>query len=238
MFRQTVEGCGMKAVHLARVCCGCPVAVIALCTVISMSTGQVDACNPFWSGCTSISRAARQEHSIHLFRLVMLPLTSVLAVFWWVVGEWLQRHQVPRRTVKLIRGFGWVGAVFLSLYVVFLGTEGQVYGLLRRFGTTTFFGCTGIAQLWLTARLHRHRLGDAWCRKAMLVTGTLMFAIGISYVPAAELLDHTPLENRLEWWFALLMQLQFGWVAWMWGREDLRLGLHPEEVVKTPPPGV
>ncbi|MEX2606332.1 MAG: hypothetical protein WD708_03220 [Kiritimatiellia bacterium] len=211
-----------------------PCAVIALCYAISTHLQQVPVCFPFFSGCTSISAAARQDPSIHLFRMILLPMTTVLAGFWIVCRAWMLQWGLHRGHSNAAGILGVVGAVFLVLYVVFLGTDGQIYRLLRRFGTTLYFGCTGIAQLILAVRLtvERHRLPGYFGSTvipALLCISILMLIMGIVYIPAANLFKAHNVENIIEWNFAFLMHVNYALVWILWRRQGLRLRLETNE---------
>ena len=55
--------------------------------------------------------------------------------------------------VATLAGLGVTGALFMVLYVVFLGTDGTAYEFMRRYGVTVYFSFTALAQLLLAARL-------------------------------------------------------------------------------------
>ena len=222
----------MRLSPFAYACFVLPCGVIALCFLLSTHRGQIPVCFPFFSGCTSISAAARQDPAIHFFRMVMLPMTTVFAGFWVVCRVWLLRLGIGRGHANAIGVLGVIGALFLVLYVVYLGTDGRVYGLLRRFGTTTYFGCTGIAQLMLAVRLTqaRDRLPasfGSWLLPIFLCITVSMLVMGIVYIPAADYFQAHNVENIIEWNFAFLMHINFALVWIFWRRQDLRLNLEP-----------
>src|SRR3546814_3592088 len=100
----------------------------------SLRADLIPACNPYWDGCVSISRAARHGLGNHLFRLAMLPCAAVQVLCWLAAAHWLRRD-----TGNPVRWLPWLGLVagaFLGLYVAFLGTGGGIYGVLRAYGVT------------------------------------------------------------------------------------------------------
>lgn len=222
----------MRISPIAYACFLLPCGVIAVCYLVSTHLQQVAVCFPFFSGCASISAAARQDPAIHIFRMVMLPMTTVFAGFWVLCRVWLLHWQMPRLQANAVGVLGVVGAVFLVLYVVFLGTEGRIYDLLRRFGTTVYFGCTGIAQLIVAVRLNaeRKRLPDFFGTKILplfLLMTVSMLIMGIVYIPAANLFRAHNVENIIEWNFAFLMHINFALVWILWRRQGLRLSFEP-----------
>lgn len=224
----------MRLSPLAAACFVFPCGVIALCFLVTTQTHpDFPVCFPFVSGCTSISAMARQEPSIHLFRLVMLPVSLLMAIYWRITGGWL--HRLEDRPARGLYILGIVSAAFLALYATFLGTDGVVYALLRRFGTTTYFGGTGVACLLLTARIwpwRVHRSADfpPAVVHLLLADCILMLVIGIAYIPVAELLDASWLENVFEWNFAFLLHIHFGLIAILWRRQSLRAALSSKQV--------
>jgi len=219
----------MRCDRLAFVCFLLPCTVIAACFLISTRLEQIPVCFPFFSGCTSISAAARQDPSIHFFRMIMLPLTPVLAGFWLITRIWLRRLDPEMKSVNSLTVLGVTGAVFLVLYVVFLGTDGRFYGWLRRFGTTIYFGGTGLAQLFLAARLHEFNARTALFPKRIVALFlwicVSMLIMGIVYIPAAHAFRDANTENIIEWNFAFLLHINFALVSLLWTRQKLTLHL-------------
>lgn len=219
----------MRCDRLAFVCFLVPCSVIAACFLVSTSLEQIPVCFPFFTGCTSISAAARQDPSIHLFRMTMLPLTPILAGFWIMTRVWLFRLDPNIKSVNTLTILGVTGAVFLVLYVVFLGTDGRVYGWLRRFGTTIYFGGTGLAQLLLAARLHELNRHSALFPKRHIMLFLLicvsMLIMGLVYIPAAHAFHAVNTENIIEWNFAFLLHINFALVSLLWSRQKLTLQL-------------
>ena len=219
----------MRLSPFAYACFVIPVGTIVACYLITTQTHpNFPVCFPFVSGCASISATARQEPSIHLFRLMMLPISALIAAYWCVSAAWLK--QLDGRSARGLCGLGMLSAAFLGLYAVFLGTDGDLYQLLRRFGTTTYFGGTGVAAIMLTARiwpLQHQNPADfpPAVLRALFVDCFLMLGIGIAYIPVAELLDAAWLENVFEWNYAFLLHIHFGLVSILWRRQGLRIKL-------------
>lgn len=117
---------------------------------------------------------------------------------------------------------GAIGALFLVLYAVFLGTEGQAYRLMRRYGVIFYFTFTVLAQFLYTRQLWRHRIElpeSDNVLKAMLALAGFVLLIGLISLGASMTLDNPEKdywENTTEWWFALAMTVYFGLVARLW----------------------
>jgi hypothetical protein len=218
----------MRAGWIALLCWVLPTLAVGITYAISAGTGQVPTCFPFLEGCTSISGAARRDPSIHLFRAVMLPTASVMVAYWILVRHWLGQLGEHGRSRDWIAGLGIVGALFLILYVVFLGTDGRVYELMRRYGVTVYFAFTALAQLLLSARLRRlpaaaQRGIGSGLVKAKVGFGAAMLLLGLVNIPAKNFFPEWPVDNMAAWNFALLMHGYFGLTALAWRRTAYRI---------------
>ena len=55
-----------------------PILIAHAAYAISVIENYVPLCNPYWDGCTSISRAGRHGWANHLFRAALLPYAPLL----------------------------------------------------------------------------------------------------------------------------------------------------------------
>jgi hypothetical protein len=191
------------------------------------------ACFPFTEGCVSISRAVRSGPGLHLFRAVMLPTSVVLFLTWACLRAWLLGLGLcSARRAGWVLGMGALGALFLVVYATWLGTEGEWYEWLRRYGVTFYFAGTAFAQLLLLWILWPQRRGVAGGRLAAPVTW-LAVLVGLQWVlgvfsSVKRLVFDDPalidrIENVIEWWYAVPMVLAFLVVAALFGRTGFHL---------------
>lgn len=180
--------------------------------------GALDAefiCNPYLDGCVSTSRAVRSGPGILWFKAVMLPVAVLMFLTWralaaWMAGLSTEMPNARRWTLRL--GVG--GAVALVVYVIYLGTEGEVYSWLRRYGVVFFFGFTALAQL-VAARFIWGIYPASAPRVAgwFVATVSLQWMIGVFSVFKnfmfldPEHIDR--LENITEWFMIFAMSLGF-----------------------------
>jgi hypothetical protein len=198
-----------------------PLVATVVAYTLSVRLGLVEACNPFIDGCVSISRAARHGLPNHLFRALLLPAAALQALCWLLCGAWLRTlGAAPTRTLRALPWIGPAAAVFLVLYGTFLGTEGEAYRWMRRYGVVLYFGGTCIAMLIVSGAARGTALQARHVARALPALCMTLPLLGLANV-FAPLLDaddatRSALQNITEWWGALVFTLFFGAMAWMW----------------------
>lgn len=210
---------------LALLCALLPFVAAHLGWWVSTAYGLIPACNPYFDGCVSISRASRHGLANLLFRMLMLPAATLQALCWLAAADWVHADRVrdAQASVRWPWWLGCVAAIALVLYASFLGSEGRTYELLRRYGIYFYFGCTYLALLTVLRRLPRpHRAYWPLMTVAWGCLGFGLASVAVRYAVQAEPL-RDQLENLLEWHVALWLTATFAVLAWAWWREDLRL---------------
>ena len=215
---------GLPLWWLALACALLPVVAAHLGWWISTAHGLIPACNPYFDGCVSISRASRHGLANLLFRLLMLPAATLQALCWLAVAAWVARDG---GRVRAIVWCGVVAGVALALYAAFLGSEGRTYELLRRYGIYLYFGGTYLALMATLRVLARRRPHPAYL--PLMVVAWACLAFGIASVAARYAISGEELrdrfENLLEWHVALWLTASFAVMAWVWRRERLQVRL-------------
>jgi hypothetical protein len=223
---RTAPGTPLFCLPLA--CALIPLLAVHVAWWLSLRDGYIPFCIPYLEGCTSISRAARHGLGNHVFQFLMLPCAVLQMLFWASARGWLRRtHPDPRAGVAL-PWLGLVAGVFLILYANFLGTEGEIYRLLRRYGVIVYFAMTYLAQLTLLRRLPQlSPPRGAWT--AALAVCVLMLALGVVSTWASASIGDRELkdavENVLEWNLGGLLTVWFLLMAWLYRAAGLRLQL-------------
>lgn len=219
-------------------------ALIPLCAVLgayglAIYQGYEVICNPFWSGCTSISRAARYGDALFLFRGLMLPLSSLLVIYWIFHYRWLNAWVGHRRQHMLILLIGIVSAIALTLYANFLGSDGHIYRFMRRTGVTFYFGLAMLAQLLSVYSVIKHReqqpTGLVQLLRWQLFVIVIQWIIGLLSLAVTifqpDFKDQA--NNVLEWNFALAMTAFYALSGIIWKRfwRDERIAGRPSDDV-------
>jgi hypothetical protein len=202
---------------------------------ISVTQEIFAPCNPFIDGCVSISRAGRYGVANHVFRALMVPAAILQAITWLLCTSWLLRLGAAGRSLNWLPWLGLAAGIFLVVYGTFIGTEGNVYQLLRRYGVMIYFGCTYLCML-VTANLV-HQLVKAGAVKlparvdvALLALLAANLLMGLTQVFAAPfLLDaeaRDRVEDTVEWYAGASFTVFFCALAWLWKRTTFRTSFH------------
>lgn len=210
-----------------------PLAVANVCYLVSATAGHIPLCVPYVEGCTSISASGRYGMAYWLFKAGMLPSAGLLALFWVLCYRWLRSLADPRRrTDTVILWLGVTSAAFLVLYTVFLGSKGDFYNLMRRYGVTVYYSFGFLAQLILLQRLRRLTQQGTLRLPPWLLrtkTGVLLslLIMGLVSIPVSNFwIEKDIVENVLEWNFSwvLVSYYVLTWRAWQICGYDARLG--------------
>ena len=185
--------------------------------VLAAGAGHIPECFPHLSGCTTISASGRYGTAYFVFKATILPAAALLAGYWILCGEWLRAAGDSRvGWRRCMVAVGVIGAVALVVYATFLGSDGETYRALRRYGTVVFFGLTYIAEAMLAQRMQTLLPRSTLSRittallLAMLLEGLVLGAlVNLAGAPVA-------LRNIAEWHVAsaLLFYPILTWLGW------------------------
>jgi hypothetical protein len=202
-----------------------PLVATLLAWRLSIAHGIVPDCNPFLDGCTSISRSARHGLANILFRALLLPAAVLQALVWLLCPAWLRSlADGPERALRWLPALGALAGVFLVLYGSFLGTEGEAYRWMRRYGIVLYFGFTCIGMLVVADQMHRRLHGEVFNRRisrALLALCAALPLLGLVHVllPLAWGRGEAAkdaIENITEWWGGAIFTAFFLVLAWAW----------------------
>jgi hypothetical protein len=204
-----------------------PAIAVLLALALFAGEGKVPAsCNPFIDDCVSISRMAKHGLANQLFRVFVLPAAVLQMLTWLAAARALFAAGLARREAFLLALLGVFAGVALVLYGSFLGSDGQVYRWLRRWGAVAYFGGAYLAMLVFaraSQRLHKanrlalpHSHGRVMLALLAFIAAISVFHLSVSAAGFANLEDR--IENLTEWWGSVAMTLYFMTVASLWRR--------------------
>ncbi len=191
--------------------------------LLSAASGYVDWCVPHLTGCDSISASGRHGWGFFVFKATMLPAAGFTFIYWVLCRRWLALINAPARLDTAIFWLGMIGTAFLVLYVTFLGSDGDAYRTMRRYGTVVYFGFTYLAQLLLAKRLIDSGV-DSILVKWKFGLAIFMLVTGLVFATAANFFeDDDFLQNISEWNCATALSA-FPLVTWLlWRQTGFRL---------------
>jgi hypothetical protein len=192
--------------------------------LLSAYEGFIPWCIPYIDGCTTISQAARSGNSIFIYRATMIAYAVLLIWFWLYAQQWL--NLLCGHTTKVAIVILWLGivaAIFLIIYIDFLGTTGEVNRFMRRHGIMVFFTFTPLAQLLMLSQHYNISVSKPegtikpWVLHYQLFILLLMLIIGIISITLDVTQNKTyESQNIVEWNFSLLLNMYFLAMIFIW----------------------
>lgn len=230
-WREAGRGDGLPLWWLALAAGSLPALAALVAFWLAVAQGQFPACNPLLDGCVSISRAGRYDLPNILFRALLLPGATLQGLVWLLGAEWLRRLGAARdRLVGLLPWLGMTAAVALVLYGTFLGSDGDGYRWMRRYGVVVYFGFTCIAMLIVARSLFGLTANDTRLhleKKLLQALVILLPVLGLINATAPLYLVEAPsldaLENITEWWGGLVFTCFFTLLSWLWWRTSFSM---------------
>ncbi len=194
-----------------------PIAAIHVSYLIAASNNHVPWCNPYFDSCTSISATGRELPEFYWFKITMVISALIMIAYWRQVAI---RQRSIGSSGNVIATTGTIAGIFLIVYVLALGIEGDLFRLQRRIGVILYFTLTYLAQLMGVSWLWRNGYRSLPVR-IMLSLCILCLVIGVSSL-SAEILTtwHDQVEDAVEWILALILMLYFIVSYWAWKMTD------------------
>lgn len=186
--------------------------------VLSASGGYVDWCVPHLAGCDSISASGRHGWGYFVFKATMLPAAGFTFIYWVLCMRWLELVAPPSRLDAVIFALGMIGTMFLVLYVTFLGSDGEAYRALRRYGTVVYFGFTYLAQLLFARRILHSEIRShivAW-KYGLAI---FMLVTGLAFATAANFFEDDDFLQNISEWNCATALTAFPLLTWLLWRQ-------------------
>ncbi len=203
----------LKLSSLALIVGSVPVLAININYLIAVSEGYVPWCNPYWDGCTSISATGRHGFAFYFFKLTMLPMAFLYALYWRQMHIQLRQHGYLGKGILRL---GYLSAAALSLYVITLGLVGDSFQLSRRIGIIFYFTFTYLCQLLAIYQMNRLRINLPGLT-LQLQLSFLILSVGVlSLILGVTLTNYNDYEDAFEWNIALMLHLMFVLNWWGW----------------------
>ena len=162
----------------------------------------LDFCYPYFDGCYSISRAARQPYSIIIFKILMIISAGFLFFLWQRIF-----NKEKNKSPILI---GKIGSLFLVIYVIALGNDGFIYEFMRRIGVFIFYIFTLTSQWIFTFSQSIKRTKFSININLLKFTSFSQILLFILATPFFLIIKNDgSIENIFEWWITLFITIWF-----------------------------
>jgi len=197
--------------------------------LLSAYEGFVPWCMPYIDGCTTISQAGRSGNTIFFYRAVVFTYSVLLIWFWLYSKSWLELlYGHTTKISRIILWLGLAGSIALLIYIDFLGITGEINRLMRSTGAMLYFILTPLAQalmLYQHYNILRKKPEVSIKPKVLqyqLIILLLMLMIGVIgiFLIVTDNITYE-IENIVEWYFSLLVNLYFAGMILIW--RDYRL---------------
>jgi hypothetical protein len=200
-------------------------AIAALLALALFTQESGSSCNPFIDDCVSISRMARHGLANQLFRALVLPAAVLQLLTWLAAARAFAAAGLGRYDALVLALLGFCASVSLVMYGSFLGSDGEVYRWLRRWGTLIYYGGTYFAMVMFARSsrgLHAAQRLDLPRSHGRAMLALLAFIAGIclfhAFAPLVSAALEDRVENLTEWWGSVALTLIFFIVSSLWRR--------------------
>ncbi len=222
-----------------------PLFAVHAAQVIAIAYDRVPACLTYVQGCISVSAAARYEPAIFLYRPLMFTAAVALGLTYWLSYHWLAEIGDRQRSARPLLYFGLTSAIFMAVYVGFLGEEEAWQRMLRRVGINVYLLFFFAAQVFLTTRTRQLARSGLLSLNPTITSGMRALCLGQAAIATLSALegwtipDNNQVDNILEWNYGLFMCLFILLIAYAWRDSGYQLAtsLRPRRLRTPPPPG-
>lgn len=196
---------------------------IALSYILSVSTGYSPLCNPFLSGCTSISATGTHYPAAYFYTYGLVAGSAFLSLVWMVIVSWLIKSQksVASKTLQTYLFFAVIGCFSLAFGEAFLPVEKHTKQIVHVLFTSIFFITNVMTIFYVTNLLCRSDSDDhnkLTFEKAkkypfQVICACLLILMIIFYLIPNSILN----DNAIEWNTVLIVIL---WMASFYNNVD------------------
>ncbi len=175
-----------------------PIISVLVSYLISAFFNYVPWCFPFTDGCTSISKVGRYGVSFYIYKIFLIPISILIAIFWFKIY-----FSVYKNVFLLITSL--IACLALIVYLSYLGFDGSTYRFMREIGIFFFFILMPLTQILVTS------LSSSKYFRTKLFIFLILISYSILLFAYLKILtlDNDSYENIIEWNFAFLIFLFF-----------------------------
>ena len=206
-----------------------PSVTIFLCLGIATYLNILEICNPFISGCYSVSRVGRSYPAVLIFKPMMVITIVLMIIYFFEHYRIFKKFLINKIYLNLILLSGLISSFALFVYIIFLGIEGsEIWRFMRRGGIFIYIISLIISQflIVLTYLKIKNNYEVIVSSKIININFYFIFLLIICGIILILLIDIFSLttswyiKNIIQWNYFLLMNLFFLNTYFVWKKLD------------------
>ena len=206
-----------------------PSVTIFLCLGIATYLNILEICNPFISGCYSVSRVGRSYPAVLIFKPMMVITIVLMIVYFFEHYRIFKKFLINKIYLNLILLSGLISSFALFVYIIFLGIEGsEIWRFMRRGGIFIYIISLIISQFLIVLSYLKIKNDYKVIISSKIININfyfifLLIILGIILVLLIDIFSLTTpwyIKNIIQWNYFLLMNLFFLNTYFVWKKLD------------------
>lgn len=206
-----------------------PSVTIFLCLGMATYLNILEICNPFISGCYSVSRVGRSYPAILIFKPMMVITIVLMIVYFFEHYRIFKKFLINKIYLNLILLSGLISSFALFIYIIFLGIEGsEIWRFMRRGGIFIYIISLIISQFLIVLSYLKIKNDYKVIISSKIININFYFIFlliicGIILILLIDIFSLTTpwyIKNIIQWNYFLLMNLFFLNTYFVWKKLD------------------
>ena len=206
-----------------------PSVTIFLCLGMATYLNILEICNPFISGCYSVSRVGRSYPAVLIFKPMMVITIVLMIVYFFEHYRIFKKFLINKIYLNLILLSGLISSFALFIYIIFLGIEGsEIWRFMRRGGIFIYIISLIISQFLIVLSYLKIKNDYKVIISSKIININFYFIFlliicGIILILLIDIFSLTTswyIKNIIQWNYFLLMNLFFLNTYFVWKKLD------------------
>ena len=206
-----------------------PSVTIFLCLGMATYLNILEICNPFISGCYSVSRVGRSYPAILIFKPMMVITIVLMIVYFFEHYRIFKKFLINKIYLNLILLSGLISSFALFIYIIFLGIEGsEIWRFMRRGGIFIYIISLIISEFLIVLSYLKIKNDYKVIISSKIININFYFIFlliicGIILILLIDIFSLTApwyIKNIIQWNYFLLMNLFFLNTYFVWKKLD------------------
>lgn len=206
-----------------------PSVTIFLCLGMATYLNILEICNPFISGCYSVSRVGRSYPAILIFKPMMVITIVLMIVYFFEHYRIFKKFLINKIYLNLILLSGLISSFALFIYIIFLGIEGsEIWRFMRKGGIFIYIISLIISQFLIVLSYLKIKNDYKVIISSKIININfyfifLLIIFGIILILLIDIFSLTTpwyIKNIIQWNYFLLMNLFFLNTYFVWKKLD------------------